>query len=121
QEWVTGHRGKPVEAGNLNNGGPVSVWQEGHNQFLVNAIFFPQLSLIPIAEMSLNMLIPTHFQPIDQVTLDGQPFTGDPLEVRGQRATCRVTDHEMVYEVEWSAARLVTFRLWKWAKFIRFA
>ncbi len=119
-EWVPDQTGQPIEASNFNNGGPVTV-EEAEGALRFNAALFPQFAPLPTNELSLNTFIPLHFADVDAVTLNGQRYAGQALEITAAEAVCRVEDRGFVYEICYRFPMPVTFRLYRWANFLRFA
>ncbi|MHB9022558.1 MAG: hypothetical protein ACYC7E_00050 [Armatimonadota bacterium] len=119
-EWVPDQLGKPMEAANFNNAAKVCVEeQDGSLHFTAQA--FPQFSPLPANELSLNSFVPIHFAEVAEITLNGQRYTGEPIEVHGQEAVCRVAEAGFEYEFTYRFPAPVTFRLFRWANFLRFA
>ena len=82
---------------------------------------FPGLARMASDELSLNSFIPVHYAEVDEVTLDGEPFTGAPLTRQAKQAVLHVRDADMEYEIEYTFPRPVEFRLYRWGNFVRFS
>jgi hypothetical protein len=120
EEWVENWRGERQESSNFNNAGPVTVAEE-KDGLSFTARPFPEFAGVPADEVSVNSFIPTHFAEVEEITLDGETFTGEPLVKRAKQATLRVQDAGMVYEIEYVFPRAVEIKVYRWAHFVRFA
>ncbi|MBI4024129.1 MAG: hypothetical protein HY360_04055, partial [Verrucomicrobia bacterium] len=119
-EWTQDQRGRPIETSNFNHAGKLSVAGRGA-RLVFEGIALTELAVIPTDECSINTLIPTHFAPVDQVRLNGRFFRGAPIVVHGKTAVIEVGDHGFQYTVEYRFERPTDIRLYRWAKFLRFA
>jgi hypothetical protein len=119
-EWVPDQTGKPMEASNFNNEGRVEVAGSGR-QLTFSARPLPELAAMPSDELSFNSFIALHFAPVTRAWLNGRPYTGVALSIRGRRARCRVEDAGVAFEIECAFAQPVEIRLYRWANFLRLA
>lgn len=120
QEWQTNWRGVRVECPNFNNEGRVEVREE-RGGLAFTARPFPELAGLPSAELSVNSFLPEHFATVEQVTLDGERYTGQALTRHARQAVLRVRDAGMEYTIAYSFPRAVEIRLYRWGHFLRFA
>ncbi|MHB9134448.1 MAG: hypothetical protein ACYDBB_25530 [Armatimonadota bacterium] len=118
-EWVPDQQGQMVEADNFNNAGPVMV-EETADGLAFTAGLFPSFAPLPADELSLNTMIGLHFAPLT-ATLNGQSWIGEPLEITGADAICRIEDAGVTYEIAYHFPHPVTLTLSRWAHFLRFA
>ena len=120
QEWMEDWRGERVEYPNFNNEGDVQVTEEGEG-LSFTARPFPQLSVLASNELSINSFIPVPFCEVDEVTLDGDKFSGEPISKQAKQAVLRVKDGEMAYEIGYAFPRAVEIKVYRWGNFLRFA
>jgi len=119
-EWVKDQTGQPIESSGFNTEGQADVTAAKQGlAFSVRQL--PGLATMASRELSLNTFIPLHFVPVAEVTLNGRRFEGEVISIRARQALCRVVDAGVVYEIEYEFPRPVMIRLYRWAKFIRFA
>jgi len=119
-EWVSDHKGGTCEAMNFNHSGHLSCKQSGKS-VLFSGHPMDELSDLYIDELSMNTLIPVHFSDVDHVGMNEQLFIGTAIETHGKKCTFRISDHGFVYEVIYECVKPATFKVFKWANFIRFA
>ena len=120
QEWLQDWRGDRVETSNFNNEGDVRVTEEKQG-LSFTARPFPGMAGIASDELSVNSFLPVHFTEPDEITLDGEPFTGPPLVRQAKQAVLRIKDGDMEYELEYVFPRPVEFKVYRWANFLRFS
>lgn len=119
-EWDEDLWGRRMEPRDLNNFGHVWVTERSERCLEFRAQGLTELQAVPTEESSFNSLIPVHFDPQPRVSVNGQTFEGEPIELRDEKAVCHVEDGGFVYEIEYCFEAPVTVRLWRWANFIRF-
>jgi hypothetical protein len=119
-EWVPGPGGRMVEASNFNHAGRVSV-RERDGQLAFTGCCLPELAELATDELSVNAFIPTHFHDVEAVSLNGEAFDGEPIQFETRTASCCVEDAGFVYRIDLRFAEPVVVRLYRWARFIRFA
>lgn len=121
EEWVKDQAGQPMEAGNFNHHGKLEVRETKDGGELAFAgRCLREWSTIAADELSVNAFVPTHFVPVDKVTLNGRTFEGEPIVLNARKVVCRVEDAGFVYEIEFAFPRAVDIQLYRWANFIRF-
>ncbi len=120
EEWVQSQRGGRMEASNFNHGGPSRVRQKGES-YIVESAFYPQMSVLPADELSVNVMMPVHQGRMEKVMLNGECFQEEAIEITASEGTLLVEDAGFVYEVVYRFPGAVTMRLYAWANFIRFA
>lgn len=119
-EWMEDWRGAQIEVPNFNNEADVRV-TEAKKGLSFTARPFPGMAGIASDELSVNSFIPVHFAEVDEITLDGEKFTGEPLSKQAKQAVLRVKDAGMVYEIEYVFPRPVEMKVYRWGNFVRFA
>ncbi len=120
EEWVKDQRGRPMEASNFNNAGRVIVRERGGG-LRFKASPFAEFAPLSADEISINTFFPVHFSAPEKVAINGTPYSGTPVILRGKEAVCRVEEAGFFCEVRYKFPNPVEFRLWRWANFIRFA
>lgn len=120
EEWVSDHKGGMCEAGNFNHCGNL-LSKLSRNTVSFSGHPIEELNDVYIDELSMNTFIPTHFAPLDQVAINGQIFNGETFSSYGEKCIFRISDHGFVYEIMYKFPKPVSFKLYKWANFIRIA
>ena len=119
-EWVPDQEGRPMEAPNFNHSGHVEISGRGRTlRFQGHPL--PQLAPLPTREISVNMFVPTHFRDVECVRMGSRMFAGEPLELRARECRFGVRDAGCRYSLHLMFDAVVTFRLYRWAHFIRCA
>jgi hypothetical protein len=119
EEWEIDSKGERNES-QFNHEGHVDVSKKDKT-INFSGHYFPQDSIFPVNELSVNTFYPIHFGKPDQVSLNGIIYKDKDIQLEANETVCRIEDNGFIYEISYKLPEQAEILLYRWCNFLRFS